>query len=202
MEKDQDPENQKALEKFQKIKLDDYCSEILKVLWRSEGMRFNEIYRALTDSGTVLSKPTLSEHLKHLTKKRWLNRKVTGFQSVTYTLHSDILRNRNSASEGKLSSISEDLFRRFSNERSPELRAEIGVNFLFTRALEDFLLRFSVELETGNKISYKPSKFHDYEDTLLEDCSKDSELKRKLLEVLNRKISEFKEWHDTQLLDE
>ena len=49
--------------------LDDYCSAILILLWKGDEMRFNEIYRELQRKGTTLSKPTLSEHLKHLRKK-------------------------------------------------------------------------------------------------------------------------------------
>jgi predicted transcriptional regulator len=197
MEKDQAEKNQNALEDFEKMMLDDYCSEILKIFWRTESMRFNEVYRALIDRGMKISKPTLTEHLKHLTKKKWLSRRVTGFQSVTYTLHGDILKNRHQSSTTK--DILEKFMKLYGSERSPELRADYAMNIIFARALEDFLVRFSVELETGNKIKFKKSKANDYEDTVLRDCAEDPEFKKVILETANRVIEALRESNDIAL---
>jgi len=52
-----------------------------------EKIRFNELYRMLNHSGVKISKPTLSEHLTHLTKQKILLRKKEGIQKVTYRVN-------------------------------------------------------------------------------------------------------------------
>jgi DNA-binding HxlR family transcriptional regulator len=60
-------------ERLTDLSLDDYCSDIMVILWKAREMRFNEIYRAMQNRGVKLSKPTLSEHLKHLKKRNGLH---------------------------------------------------------------------------------------------------------------------------------
>jgi len=68
--------------------LDDYCQKILAVLTLlRKKIRFNALYRFLNEHGVKISKPTLSEHLKHLTKLEILVRQEEGIQKVTYRIN-------------------------------------------------------------------------------------------------------------------
>ena len=50
-------------------------------------MRFNELYRTLSDWRVKISKPTLSDHLKHLIEKEIVFREVVDVQNVIYRLN-------------------------------------------------------------------------------------------------------------------
>jgi predicted transcriptional regulator len=193
MEKDQ-PNLKKALEELEEEMLDDYCSDILKLLWHSEGMRFNEIYDGLRDRGTELSKPTLSEHLKHLTKKKWLTRKVTGFQSVTYTLHNSINRKPSPIIKSLLEALCE-----FSKaEHSTKAKADMAIIGILVRTLADFLPRIEIEPDIKyHRLSFNHSKVYEYENQVLTDCSKDKELRTSIIESANEMFSFFQDLHNS-----
>ena len=68
--------------------MDEYCIKIIQFfLTTMQRYRFNELYRAISEAGARMSRPTLSEHLKHLVKQELVERKVEGVQTVTYTLN-------------------------------------------------------------------------------------------------------------------
>ena len=61
---------------------DEYCLNIARVLLLSFGwLRFNELFRKVNEMGAKMSKPTFSEHLKHLVEKKLVVRKVGGEES-------------------------------------------------------------------------------------------------------------------------
>lgn len=70
--------------------MDDYCQRILLVMVESSdlypSMRFNELHKRMNKMGFELSKPSLLDHLKHLTELKFLVRKEEGVQHVTYRL--------------------------------------------------------------------------------------------------------------------
>lgn len=72
------------------LELDDICSEILLTLLAYTRLRFNELHTMLKKFGTDISNPTLSEHLKHLTKGKLIKRKRENFQNVSYGLTEEI----------------------------------------------------------------------------------------------------------------
>jgi DNA-binding HxlR family transcriptional regulator len=75
--------------------LDEYCKKILAILLLlRRKIRFNELYRFLNQHGVKISKPTLSEHLKHLTKLKILVRQEEGIQKVTYRINSERFEKR------------------------------------------------------------------------------------------------------------
>ncbi|MBS7620074.1 hypothetical protein KEJ21_05460, partial [Candidatus Bathyarchaeota archaeon] len=63
--------------------LDDYCSNIFLEIIIREKIRFNQLHKNLLALGVKLSKPTLSEHLKHLLARDLITRKVEEAQNVT-----------------------------------------------------------------------------------------------------------------------
>lgn len=72
------------------FELDDTCHEIFLTLMAYRKLRFNELHRYLKMFGTEISKPTLSDHLKHLTKFKLIKRKHEDFQNVSYSLTEEI----------------------------------------------------------------------------------------------------------------
>lgn len=89
--------------------LDDYCKKIMIVLtMMNQDFRFNALCKFLNDHGTKISKPTLSEHLKHLTKQRIVLRKQKGIQEVSYAMNSEMLEKLTAASK-----ITRDVVTRF-----------------------------------------------------------------------------------------
>lgn len=70
-------------------KLDDICHEIFLTLLAKKRLRFNELHRQLKKFGTDVSKPTLIDHLKHLSKQKLIKRRREG-QNVSYGLTEEI----------------------------------------------------------------------------------------------------------------
>jgi hypothetical protein len=159
-------------------------------------MRFNEIYDVLRDKGIKLTKPTLSEHLKHLTKNKWLTRKVTGFQSVTYTLHSSI--NRKQPSELKV--LIDNLIESSKIEHSTDNKADIAVIGVLVRTLADFVSRIEIEPEIKyHRLSFNHSSVYKYENEILSDCSKDKELKDSILKSSSEMLQYFNDLHNSAI---
>lgn len=73
------------------FELDDICHEIFLTLMAYKNLRFNELHRYLRKFGTEISKPSLIEHLKHLTKQKLVKRKRADSQNVSYSLTEEIL---------------------------------------------------------------------------------------------------------------
>jgi len=70
--------------------LDDICRQIWFTLLAKERLRFTELHKTLKKLGINISKPTLTEHLGHLIKQKFVKRKVEGFQNVSYGLTDEI----------------------------------------------------------------------------------------------------------------
>lgn len=73
------------------LELDNVCSNIFLTLLAYKKLRFNELHRTQKKLGSKISKPALSDHLKHLIKQKLVERKVEGVQKVTYRLKKEIL---------------------------------------------------------------------------------------------------------------
>ena len=80
--------------------VDATCDKILAFFVASgKKMRFNELFRSLNRFGFKISKPTLSEHLKHLTKKKILKRKKKGKQNISYEFNWERFKHLHEARE-------------------------------------------------------------------------------------------------------
>ena len=175
--------SKEEIEKLERNMLDDYCSSILILLWKKKEMRFNEIYRALKNEGVKLSKPTLSEHLKHLRKEKWVKRKVRGVQNVTYGLHDSI--HRSSDEDWKwLEEGLKDMGAKFY-KKSPEAMAGYALYIVLSRKMEELLLRIEIEPKIGNRsLSLSKSSSIAFENSLLDNCKKDSAYRNAILKEM------------------
>jgi len=73
------------------LELDDVCSSIFLTLLAYKKLRFNELHRTQKKLGSNISKPALSDHLKHLIRQKLVERKVEDVQKVTYGLKQEIV---------------------------------------------------------------------------------------------------------------
>jgi predicted transcriptional regulator len=173
--------SESEIEELEREMLDDYCSAILIILWKRKEMRFNEIYRELRRKGTKLSKPTLSEHLKHLRKKKWITRKVRGVQNVSYMIHKSIKRVTDAEADKWL----EDMLNAIGvhwEEVSPEEKVDYALTNILISKLEELAWRITIEPRIDNQaLSFGSSKSRLYENELLSECYKDEEYKRVIL---------------------
>ncbi len=71
------------------FELDDICHEIFFTLIAYKSLRFNQLHGYLRKFGTEVSKPSLSEHLKHLIKQKLIKRKAS-VRNVSYCLTDEI----------------------------------------------------------------------------------------------------------------
>lgn len=68
------------------LEIDDVCWEILFTLMAKKELRTNQLYRSVIRFSSDISKPTFHEHLKHLIKEGFIERKEEDPQNVTYRL--------------------------------------------------------------------------------------------------------------------
>ena len=177
------------IKKLENEILDKYCSAILILLWKGREMRFNEIFRELRKKGTELSKPTLSEHLKHLRKKKWIARKVRGVQNVSYMLHKSI----NRPSKDETDKWLEDMLSTLNlhmTEPSPEEKVDYDLTNILILKLEELAFRIAIEPNIQNQcLSFGNSNSRLYENDLISECNKDEKYRRLILaktkELLN-----------------
>jgi DNA-binding HxlR family transcriptional regulator len=173
--------------------LDDYCSAILILLWKGDEMRFNEIYRELQRKGTTLSKPTLSEHLKHLRRKKWVTRKVGGVQNVSYRLHPSI----NRSSDAEVKKWLEEMLGTLDIhviEPSPEMKVDLALNNIIIFKLEELAFRIAIEPKIANfSLSFGKSRSRVYENNLVTDCNKDAHYRGVVLAKTKELLKIFKE---------
>jgi len=68
--------------------MDETCMRIfLYLITHKRELRFNELHNKMNNLGDSISKPTLSDHLKHLAAKKIIIRKVIDAQNVTYKIN-------------------------------------------------------------------------------------------------------------------
>jgi repressor of nif and glnA expression len=202
----EEPQKEEAKEKeahareiLKKIRLDHYCTEILKILWHVDGMCFNEIHRQLKNRGIKLSKPSLSEHLTHLRKRKFITRKAMGVQNVTY-----------SRIRGSPKPIQEELERRANeniqkfismgvvfSELTPESKADKLLCNVLIKKLEDLTLEIEIQSDTHTTLNSNDSHLKYTEKDLLTQCSKDEKFKEITLEKTEDIINILSQWRES-----
>lgn len=124
--------------------LDEYCQKILAVLLlMREDYRFNELFRFLNKNGVKLSKPTLSEHLKHLCQQEILIRQEAGVQKVIYKVNFSRFSELDEASD-----ISQDFVTRFYQQEKhfKSLPIDRKIDYYHSLTVLQSLLLFKLAL--------------------------------------------------------
>jgi len=192
-------EEKKIRSILKRITLDHYCSEILKLLWHSEGMRFNEIHRQLQNTGITLSKPSLSEHLKHLIKRKHITRRVIGVQNVVYCrVHRKINLNEKELAQQVNTKIQNSLLEGIMvHELTPESKSNKWLCEVLMRKLEEVTLRIEIEYDTQTRLDSDDLHVRFSEGRLLEECYKNDEFRVVTLEKTKDILKVLTEWRDT-----
>ena len=124
--------------------LDRYCKKIITVLTLlQQEYRFNTLHRFLNKHGTRISKPTLSEHLKHLVKQEIVLRKQIGVQEVTYAMNFERFTKL-----GEASKITKDIVARFfkEEERYKSFPMSEKVDLFYVATVIESLMLLKLEL--------------------------------------------------------
>ncbi|TFH24817.1 hypothetical protein E4G67_01635 [Candidatus Bathyarchaeota archaeon] len=193
-------EKKQLLKETEELMLDRYCSDILVILWSGREMRFNEIYRVLTNKGTTLSKPTLSEHLKHLRKKKWITRNVKGVQNVSYILHESL--NRPSKSTDVENWLEESLKEKgvIFYKPSSEVKADLDIYKILGRKLKELMLRIEIEPNIQNQsLSFDNSQWRLVENDIVKKSKTDEQYRNRIIEKTEELQKLLKVWHDERL---
>ena len=166
----------------EKEMLDDYCSAILVLLWKGREMRFNEILKTLKSKGTEISNPTLSAHLLHLRKKKWITKKIRGVQHVSYKLHKSI----HVPSDDEAEKWLRDMLKTVNIpllEPTPDDEIDIAISNILISKLEELAFRITIEPRIqNNSLSFSKSRSRIDENDLIDKCNKDKQYRKIILE--------------------
>jgi len=193
----------KLLAEVESQMLDDYCSAILILLWHGREMRFNAIYKELKLKGIKLSKPTLSDHLKHLINKEWIIRNAKDTQYVSYKLHNSIRL----ASKGKnWSDEAIDKLDTFVIEFSLDDKVDLVLCKILISKLKELVMRIEIESKIQNhSLSFNKFQSRLEENRFISDCIKEPENKKIFLERSRdfiRVLSDRKHYSNLVMKDE
>jgi len=185
-----------------KKELDKYCSDILGFLFvYGHKIRFNELYDRLTKKMNYkISRPTLAEHLKHLTKGKEVLRKIEGKQNVSYQINEKHFANMKKAIEtqNELNEIFSENEKRF-NELSLDEQLAVCMTNMLLRNLQQFRVELNEGLNPGNEfqskleVAFINDPIHRfYEKRLFTNSVKDREYGEKALKKLDQAIENTK----------
>ena len=176
--------------------LDDYCIKILIVLIEEEKSHFNQLYKTLNDKkrGFKISKPTLSEHLKHLVKAGFVTRKQEeGLQLVTYSVNFDKI--------GKIKGLWEQQRRIVKDRKATEKeffslseseQVNIVLSGLSLRKLYEIKARIDYELDPKNfekqfaVLFWTNPTLEFVEFLMIEKCVEDKEYRKEVLKIIDK----------------
>jgi DNA-binding transcriptional ArsR family regulator len=181
--------------------LDSICDDIFAFfIVFDENIGFNDLLKSLKKMGVKISRPTLSDHLKHLTKKKVLTRKKQGKQRVFYKLNWKMFENlRDGFKDGKTMSSflnKEEIFHSLSLDEQVNYLSNVltlgNLIKLRTRALgiiePDNVFEYNLEYRIFERY------FRYFEDWLLKSGKENKdEFRKRGLPLIDSKIEHFKQ---------
>ena len=181
-------------------KLDKICDSLFAFFVASnEKIGFNELLRSLNGLGVKVSKPTLSEHLKHLTEQKILTRKEEGKQRVYYEINWELFENlRDAQKENK---TLESYLKNKKVVQSFPLDEQLRyvANVLALRNMHELRLSVLSILEPDRVFDYSLESlmseryFQSFKDWLLENCQENKEeFRKKALPAIEANIERLR----------
>jgi len=181
--------------------LDRYCGEIfLRLILIGSKIRFKDLREFLIKSGVLLSKPTLSNHLTHLTELKLVVRKIEDVHNVSYEV--------NHKRFGKLEKyVLSTAKSRMHLAEQDEIFDSLSTDDQINIVLEKMLCRNLRQLKTNIELELNPATkgekimmlrwlanpvFRHHEGLLIAKCKNDKEYGEKLLQKLDELIKEIK----------
>jgi len=177
--------------------LDETCNKIFLFLGlREEKIGFNDLYRSLEKAGCRVSKPTLSEHLKHLTKKKVLIRKKVGKQRVSYEINWESFKHLLDAREhGKRMGNrieNQKLYETFSIEEIL-LLTKFNLEYVVLQQLRlSILATLNPEkaFEYNLELLFISKYFTIFKGIIIDECRKNKEFGKQILQKIESKIKD------------
>jgi DNA-binding transcriptional ArsR family regulator len=136
------------------IELDEHCAKILIVLLDIQQAHFNELYRIFLGKRVKFSKPTLSNHLKHLVDAGYVTRTPEKGQLVTYSLNLEkIGESKEIMERAKRIEQSERKNREEFFALTEKKQVDLLLNFLLERKLYEIqaLIEYKLDPESFGK---------------------------------------------------
>jgi DNA-binding HxlR family transcriptional regulator len=174
------------------MELDEYCIKILMILIDKKQIRFNELHRTMNKMKIEISKPTLSDHLKHLVAGGYVTRKVEGLQQVTYILNYEKVT-KTKGYWKRLKRIAED-FRENKQEflslpEEEQVKTVLGV--LAVRKLQEIKMRVALELDPKNfekqfAVMFWTSQALSFQEFwMIEKCVEDEAYRKRVFKMID-----------------
>lgn len=185
-------------------RMDDTDANIVLILYVTGKLRFNELYRILGDNGVETSRPVFAEHLKRLTKMKWVIRKKKAVQNVTYELSEDKAkvfeispRQTGEMLEAIKSTSKKPPLRimkpeEFEKVVSPSEQIRDLVNVFLEELIAEiqYKIRYPNQSKIGDYLWFRKSSTRMDKDEIIEKCVKNLDLRLKFIEAIKSKISE------------
>jgi hypothetical protein len=81
------------------------------------------------------------------------------------------------------------------NKPLPEVKANLDLNNIIIRKLEELVFRIQIEPKIQNhKLSLEHALLREYENDLVSDCSKDEAYREIVLEKTKEMLAKFADW--------
>jgi len=164
-------------------------------------IRFNELLRSLNGLGVKISKPTLSEHLKHLTEQKILTRKQEGKQRVYYEINWEMFENlRDAQKENK--TMEYHLENKKTLQSFPlDEQLMYTTNILTLKTITQLRLRLLFILEPDRRFAYSLESllferyYESFVSWLLQSCKENKEeFREKALPLIEANIERLKKF--------
>jgi len=200
------------------LEIDEVCWEILFTLMAKKELRTNQLYRSVIRFSSDISKPTFHEHLKHLIKEGFIERKEEDPQNVTYRLTraSQLAIDDPESLSEMMAIIEDDEFSkpfdakeeyRKLTEKELEQHVDGDIHRIMSLNLHELKTYVEYELKTSETMSNRDfwkfvgnPMYRMLERSVLEDCRHSKEYKKKLFERIDSLINEIRP--DKALLEE
>jgi len=181
-----------------KKEIDIYCQKIFMVLaTNNEKIRFNELWRKLNRLNAKMSKPTLIEHLKHLTENKVIQRNEEDKQNVSYEINWKKFKQLSKAKQ-----ISQDIYNHIQNEKifkSMSLLDQTAFTIGILTISQLLYLKISINniLEPKNKLQnyYSYTTLNNiyaiYPKWLFDSCKKSKENNQKIITHIDKITKEL-----------
>ena len=185
---------------MENIVTDKTCTIILTFFFAAnKKFGFNELLRSLNGLGRMMSKPTLSEHLKHLTENKVLTRKEEGKQRVYYEINWEMFENlRDVQKDGKTFAAYFENKKRMQSFPLDEQLMYVS-NILTLKSVSELRLRILRILDPDRLFNYSlesmlSAKYYEYfVSWLLQSCAENKEeFREKALPLIEANIDRIK----------
>lgn len=178
---------------------DKYCEKIVMAIIITGKIRLNKLYNILPKLGAQMSKPTLMQHLGHLTNKDVIQRVQEGKQKVTYDLNWTRFTQLKKAKKTYQTTLAQAQNEKTFKSQSLDQQTTFTTATLTIGELNYLKMQILNILEPENKIenyfTYTITRrlYNIYAQWLLDSCKKSEENSQKVICSIDKSIKSLTE---------